>query len=84
MELGHHQTARPGEVAAYHLYVILDVFSRYVVGWMKRSRSEAGGRPRGFCPNLHANSREHGRAGDSAQFCGDPGKKGRLNRGGAQ
>jgi putative transposase len=31
--LGHHQ-ARPAKWVCFHLYVILDVFSRYVVGWM--------------------------------------------------
>jgi putative transposase len=31
--VGHHQAQRPGEWTAFFLYVILDVFSRYVVGW---------------------------------------------------
>ena len=39
--LGHHQAARPGEVDLYHLYVILDIFSRYAVGWMVATRESA-------------------------------------------
>lgn len=38
MELGHYQTARTGQV---DLYAILDVFSRYVVGWMLAPRESA-------------------------------------------
>ena len=34
MELGHHQAARTGQVDLLHLYVILDIYSRYAVGWM--------------------------------------------------
>ena len=34
MELGHHEAARPDEVHLLLPYVMLDVFSRYVVGWM--------------------------------------------------
>ena len=32
--VGHHQARRTGEVELLHLYVILDIYSRYVVGWM--------------------------------------------------
>ena len=31
--LGHHQTAGPARGVWYDLYVMLDIFSRYVVGW---------------------------------------------------
>ena len=42
MELGHHEVARAGEVAYFYLYVMLDVFSRYVVGWMVTVREHRG------------------------------------------
>jgi putative transposase len=32
----------PGKSVYYHLYVIIDVFSRYVVGWMVAARESAG------------------------------------------
>ena len=32
--VGHHQTEGPIPYLYYSLYVILDLFSRYVVGWM--------------------------------------------------
>jgi putative transposase len=32
----------PAKWTYYHLYVILDIFSRYVVGWMVASRESAG------------------------------------------
>src|SRR5208337_4202337 len=41
VELGHHQTTRPAKWTCYHLYVILDVFSRFVVGWMIAYRESA-------------------------------------------
>ena len=31
----------PAKWTYYHLYVILDIFSRYVVGWMVASRESA-------------------------------------------
>jgi putative transposase len=34
VELGHHETAGPNRGEYYDLYVILDIFSRYVVGWL--------------------------------------------------
>jgi len=36
--VGHHKTEGTGQVAHFHLYVILDIFSRYVVGWMIADR----------------------------------------------
>ncbi len=39
LELGHHQAARPEKWTYFYLYVILDVFSRYVVGWMVAQES---------------------------------------------
>ena len=41
LELGHHQAARAGKWTYYYLYVMLDVFSRYVVGWMVAQRESA-------------------------------------------
>ena len=41
LELGHHQAARPAKWTYFYLYVILDVFSRYVVGWMVAHRESA-------------------------------------------
>jgi len=35
---GHHQALGPAKWIYFHLYVILDIFSRYVVGWMLASR----------------------------------------------
>jgi putative transposase len=32
--MGHHQAARPAKWTYYYLYVILDIYSRYVVGWL--------------------------------------------------
>ena len=32
--VGHHQAAGPEQGVYYELYVIIDIFSRYVVGWM--------------------------------------------------
>ena len=32
----------PAKWSYYYLYVILDIFSRYVVGWMVASRESAG------------------------------------------
>jgi putative transposase len=34
MELGHHETAWPSKGCWYHLYVIIDIYSRYVPGWL--------------------------------------------------
>ena len=31
----------PGTWSCFHLYVILDIFSRYVVGWMIAARESA-------------------------------------------
>ena len=41
LELGHHQAARPAKWTYFYLYVMLDVFSRYVVGWMVAHRESA-------------------------------------------
>ena len=42
MELGHHEAARPDEVdLLLGLCVLLDIFSRYVVGWMIAHRESA-------------------------------------------
>jgi hypothetical protein len=38
VELGHHEAPRP---ANFYLYVLLDIFSRYVVGWMVAHRESA-------------------------------------------
>ena len=32
--LGHHQAAGPAKWTYYYLYVIIDIYSRYVPGWM--------------------------------------------------
>ena len=29
-----HQTARPGQMDLFYLYTILDIYSRYVPGWL--------------------------------------------------
>jgi putative transposase len=39
--LGHHELLGPQKWTYYHLYVMLDVFSRYVVGWMVAHRESA-------------------------------------------
>ena len=39
--MGYHQAARPAKWSWYYLYVILDIFSRYVVGWMVATRESA-------------------------------------------
>ena len=39
--MGHHQAARPGQWISHYLDVILDVFSRYVVGCMIAYREAA-------------------------------------------
>ena len=38
--MGHHEAGSkgPAKWVTYHLYVILDIFSRYVVGWMLAAR----------------------------------------------
>jgi putative transposase len=36
--LGHHELLGPQKWSYYYLYVILDVFSRYVVGWTVQAR----------------------------------------------
>ncbi len=41
VELGHPKLRGPVKWTAYHLYVILDVFSRYVVGWMIAPRESS-------------------------------------------
>jgi len=41
MELGHYQVARTSQVNYYYLYNILDVFSRYSVGWLIAERESA-------------------------------------------
>ena len=41
VELGYHQTAWPATWTYFYLYVILDIFSRYVVGWMIAPRESA-------------------------------------------
>ena len=41
LELGHYQAARTREWTYFYLYVILDVFSRYVTGWMVAMRESA-------------------------------------------
>jgi putative transposase len=39
--MGHHQAARPAKWTYYYLYVILDIYSRYVVGWLIAERESA-------------------------------------------
>ena len=51
LELGHHQTAGPAKWTYFYLYVILDVFSRYVVGWMVAD-AKVPNWPGGSSPNL--------------------------------
>ena len=42
VELGHHQAPRAAARGVYYdLYVILDIFSRYVVGWIVAARESA-------------------------------------------
>jgi len=36
--VGHHQAAWAAKWTYYHLYVILDIYSRYAVGWMVATR----------------------------------------------
>ena len=44
--MGHHQAARARAAGVYYdLYVILDIFSRYVVGWMVAAREAARASP---------------------------------------
>ncbi|MBK9969771.1 MAG: transposase family protein [Acidimicrobiaceae bacterium] len=38
MVLGHHQTRRPHKWNWFHLYVIIDVWSRFAVGWLVAPR----------------------------------------------
>ncbi|GJO42626.1 hypothetical protein NJB1907E78_42730 [Mycobacterium marinum] len=38
MVVGYHEITWPAKWSYYYLYVILDIFSRYVVGWMVASR----------------------------------------------
>ena len=39
--MGHHQAARPAKWTYYYLYVIIDIYSRYVVGWLIAERESA-------------------------------------------
>lgn len=41
--MGHHEAGSKGAVKweTYQLYVIMDIFSRYVVGWMLTARESA-------------------------------------------
>jgi putative transposase len=39
--VGHHQAARANRGVYYDLYVVLDIFSRYVVGWTVAAREDA-------------------------------------------
>ena len=42
MVLGYHAAARAEEVEPYYyLYVIMDIYSRYVVGWMVADRENS-------------------------------------------
>jgi len=41
VELGYNQATRSREMTYFYLYVILDVFSRYVTGWMVAYRESA-------------------------------------------
>jgi putative transposase len=36
--LGHHETARPAKWSYFYLYSIIDIYSRYIVGWMVATR----------------------------------------------
>ncbi len=38
--VGHHQAAGPERGVYYELFVIIDIFSRYVVGWTRRRRRD--------------------------------------------
>jgi putative transposase len=42
VELGHHEVTRSDKWNYFYLYVMLDVFSRCVVGWMVAHRESAG------------------------------------------
>ena len=39
--LGHHAAARAEEVEHFYLYVIMDIYTRYVVGWMVADRENS-------------------------------------------
>ena len=39
--LGYHAAARPKKWSYYYLYVIMDIYSRYVVGWMVADRENS-------------------------------------------
>ena len=41
MELGHYKLLGPAKWTYFYLYVIMDVFSRYIVGWMVAPRETA-------------------------------------------
>jgi transposase InsO family protein len=41
VELEHHEIEGPVRGTCFHLYVILDIFSRYVVGWMVAEKESA-------------------------------------------
>ena len=40
-ELGHHRVERPRKGRWCKLYVVLDIFSRYVVGWLVANAEDA-------------------------------------------
>ena len=48
----------PAKWTYYHLYVILDIFSRYAVGWMVATRADGAAIP--VRPRLHLGTRNHG------------------------
>ena len=37
---GYHQLKGPAKWTYYHLYVIMDIFSRYLIGWMVAHREQ--------------------------------------------
>ena len=39
--MGHHEAPRPAKWTYFYVYVILDIFSRYVVGWMVAGRENS-------------------------------------------
>ncbi len=39
--MGHYKAVGTGQVGYFYLYVILNIFSRYVVGWMVAHREAA-------------------------------------------
>ena len=41
LELGHHAPAGAEPWTYFYLYVLLDIFSRYVVGWMVAERENS-------------------------------------------